>query len=1071
MGRSFKKTASKQPVFDELRLTKNRQQLLRHHSVSRSQNSGDSDQPEARRRHDSLRKASCDEGGAYVLAGLSDGVSVPLGRGRARAVDPIGGAEVCQFIAQASSRLLGAEPTTTLNQHPTRIRLYIPITSLADPAHLGLSQPYQRRAQLGMLLPGTDVTPGLTREPTSISVLSRCAGSTLASWANVRTFLHRVVFAAASRRHLHLAHRCVLNKLTTPVHLTDTCNPTTCTASHRLRKLSNKNLCGLGISLVHLACPASTSQDRTLPVARVLTYVPQDTALAPTRTPSSSTHPRHLPRQEHISTQQGCRNTQYVATVPRQTALHHQWPHDPIEPTSSEAHPSPSCLHPAPVGTPNLEIAIAMYTDWAPCIFSHRQWHTDPRRWHCQPHMHTGQAPHCRHWPNHHGIRQLSLLLLSGDVELNPGPLMWHPIIGSILACILSCTWNLHPCHIADTATALAGLLVMVCSLMLMAPATCHRGSRPQRAKFRLRLRSTTASCVRYVARPTWWRHCRHNHTMWSTNPFCCTDGTLASRYRMGTLSHAVTSQQRHASVPGATLTQARWLPLVPVHVRTVPKRIHATRPLQPASNLDRTSPTGTTTNSLAGQPTITATDCSNHVVRTGGGPKYDTKQKGRVKSAVSRRSHPHNDRAAQRIASGMSLTQLDMYCEPQRDMQCGVHALNAMAGRKVADGATVTRMLYEYWPEGRSDNRPSYAPGGNYSVTAINVWLWAHARTPITLINFYNNQAQVTGPLTMERLLAQAPPGCDKIFMWFQKDGYINHYKCIRRHAATGMWFELDSMDAGITREATPMLEEDWANLIGDFYFAGAINGNTYAGSGDLGWCPPSEKVTIEDVSTVPLVDWDDVIFASTPLKPFRRAPAHAGDLRRAARVPGANYEWPAAPYLPSDSDDESPATQCGVVHTTNSSATRTPHAHAPALHNERDAAKKRGHATPTTTFDKPSKLQRTYGAHQPLPAEGLSGCTSPPLTMPVPPPTDNTRHHTTMQNNTKRQKVATPNPTYAQQSKVTKVACHKHVRSTNPAGTHAPPARTPPLHHAAKPPEIGMLRPLPHRQHYLRH
>jgi hypothetical protein len=126
--------------------------------------------------------------------------------------------------------------------------------------------------------------------------------------------------------------------------------------------------------------------------------------------------------------------------------------------------------------------------------------------------------------------------------------------------------------------------------------------------------------------------------------------------------------------------------------------------------------------------------------------------------------AHPHNDRAAQRIASGMSLTQLGMCCEPQRDMQCGIHAFNAMAGRKVADGATVTRMLYEYWPEGRSDDRPSSGRGGSYSVTAINVWLWAHARTPITLINFYNNQAQVTAPITMEGLIEQAPPGCDRI-------------------------------------------------------------------------------------------------------------------------------------------------------------------------------------------------------------------------------------------------------------------------------------------------------------------
>ena len=45
----------KQPFLDGICLIKCRQQLLRQLSVSRPSNSGDSDQPEAQRRHDSLR--------------------------------------------------------------------------------------------------------------------------------------------------------------------------------------------------------------------------------------------------------------------------------------------------------------------------------------------------------------------------------------------------------------------------------------------------------------------------------------------------------------------------------------------------------------------------------------------------------------------------------------------------------------------------------------------------------------------------------------------------------------------------------------------------------------------------------------------------------------------------------------------------------------------------------------------------------------------------------------------------------------------------------------------------------
>jgi hypothetical protein len=148
--------------------------------------------------------------------------------------------------------------------------------------------------------------------------------------------------------------------------------------------------------------------------------------------------------------------------------------------------------------------------------------------------------------------------------------------------------------------------------------------------------------------------------------------------------------------------------PLVPIHVRATPQRTSAARPVSPT---DPSYSVGT--DQRRASQTITPTRCepamtrTNKIVRTGGGPKQDTKRTRKVNMAA-RRSHPHTDRVALRIATGMSLTQLGMYCEPQRDMQCSVHALNAMAGRKIADGPAVSSMLYNYWPEGRSDNRPS---------------------------------------------------------------------------------------------------------------------------------------------------------------------------------------------------------------------------------------------------------------------------------------------------------------------------------------------------------------------------
>jgi hypothetical protein len=104
-----------------------------------------------------------------------------------------------------------------------------------------------------------------------------------------------------------------------------------------------------------------------------------------------------------------------------------------------------------------------------------------------------------------------------------------------------------------------------------------HRGARPHRAQLRKRLPHTTAPCVRYTSRPTWWRHCHHKHSMWVANPCICNDGTLASRYIVRTLARAGPARTHRVCIPGATQTHNRYLPLVSVHLRAEPPS--ATRP------------------------------------------------------------------------------------------------------------------------------------------------------------------------------------------------------------------------------------------------------------------------------------------------------------------------------------------------------------------------------------------------------------------------------------------------------------------------------------------------------------
>ena len=185
--------------------------------------------------------------------------------------------------------------------------------------------------------------------------------------------------------------------------------------------------------------------------------------------------------------------------------------------------------------------------------------------------------PGCLRLPDG-GILQLSLVLLSGDVELNPGPLAWYNYVARLLAYIIGYMLDLSIS--VDAIVAATGVLA-IALMSLCGLVTSHRRYRPQRAKFRIHLSRSTAPCVRYTAYPACLRHCRYKHSMWVTNPFSCTDGTLASRYALHTLAHTgelvLTNRKPPPFIPGAILTQERCLPLVSVHLRGKP---HSTAPL-----------------------------------------------------------------------------------------------------------------------------------------------------------------------------------------------------------------------------------------------------------------------------------------------------------------------------------------------------------------------------------------------------------------------------------------------------------------------------------------------------------
>jgi hypothetical protein len=548
-----------------------------------------------------------------------------------------------QFIAQASTRRLGTEGTGS-NLNPTIKQLNRPLaTSRSITAVLELSQPFS--TQPGILYSRPSWTPDQTSAQEVNSFTPRQSGYITAPRAEAFPFSRNRVDSAPP--HLgYLAAHTAHSKLTAFPHFRamlpseSTCQPTTCDAFNRLLKLSYKNLGQPSISLVHLPCPTRAHQDRSPPFVPLFTHPSQDTGQPPSGAATSSPYPRHLPRQDRISTHRSCMKAPRTAARLQTPPRHHQLCAS-TKPAPGSARRSLGCPHLAQRGA---GYDIAMYTDRAPCFSTHRQWHTDPRWWHCQPHMHMCTPPSRLSMSTVDcGIEQLSLVLLSGDVEKNPGPLV-SDYIAYTLAYVLTITVDL-PVLTDTVSAAIAGIHLLLLSLVATAPATCHRGGRPQRAKLRKRLSHTTARCVRYTAHTTWWRHCHHKHSMWVPNPFSCTDGTFASRYKLRTLARAGLTRPHSAYIPGATQTHHRFMPLVSVHLKAEPQS--ATHPPR-EPRVPHVTPSPTGRSHTTSKPT-TSNDRpmqqhQNAAVRIGGGPKHAN----RVKSAATEPETTHTSTVPQ---------------------------------------------------------------------------------------------------------------------------------------------------------------------------------------------------------------------------------------------------------------------------------------------------------------------------------------------------------------------------------------------------------------------------------------
>lgn len=82
-------------------------------------------------------------------------------------------------------------------------------------------------------------------------------------------------------------------------------------------------------------------------------------------------------------------------------------------------------------------------------------------------------------------------------------------------------------------------------------------------------------------------------------------------------------------------------------------------------------------------------------------------------------------------------------YAEQQRETYYGVHTYNAMCGKQVTIGPAMVRCQNCAWSDGRNDR---YHPGGWFSTTAVNWWIWTHAYHPATLVQAQQSASRDAG-------------------------------------------------------------------------------------------------------------------------------------------------------------------------------------------------------------------------------------------------------------------------------------------------------------------------------------
>jgi len=175
----------------------------------------------------------------------------------------------------------------------------------------------------------------------------------------------------------------------------------------------------------------------------------------------------------------------------------------------------------------------------------------------------------------------------------------------------------------------------------------------------------------------------------------------------------------------------------------------------------------------------------------------------------------------------------LGVYCEHQVAHYCGVHALNAMLRAQViSDPSTVAKHLalsMAGFPPSfcESGGVSHFKQHGDYSVFALNHWLYEHTQEQVALVEVacigVNNSCHTS--LSQAEIMALCPEGCSELLMLYEEGGLGGHYKSWVKSADD--WFECDSLLFTATNRGESLAPHgvrklqpsDWLHYQGQIY------------------------------------------------------------------------------------------------------------------------------------------------------------------------------------------------------------------------------------------------------------